>query len=78
DTALSVICHQYISPPILTKIMVIVIITTIDEKISKPMRKKVTIKIATSEIPILLRVSGHMVNMLVILAEIFLAAFMDS
>ncbi|KYM85402.1 hypothetical protein ALC53_04645 [Atta colombica] len=62
NTAFKVMCHQYIRPPILMTIIVIVIRTTSDEKISKPINKKVTTNIASNEIPILCNVSGHIVR----------------
>ncbi|KYQ46171.1 hypothetical protein ALC60_14835, partial [Trachymyrmex zeteki] len=80
DTAFKVMCHQYIRPPILMTIIVIVIRTTSDEKISKPINKKVTTNIASNEIPILCNVSGHILHlsMLVMFAATTRAVLIDS
>jgi hypothetical protein len=62
DTAFNVICHQYMRPPIFTTIIVMVIITTMDEKMSRPIKRNVTPKIAANETPRLNKVSGHVVK----------------
>jgi hypothetical protein len=62
ETAFNVIFHKYMRPPIFTTIIVMVIITTIDEKISRPIKRKVTPKIAAKETPRLNKVSDHVVK----------------
>ena len=62
DTAFKVMCHQYIKPPILTTIIVMVVTTITEENMSKPIKRKVTTKIAIKDIPILYNVSGHIVK----------------
>ena len=62
DTALRVMCHQYIRPHRFTMIrMMISRLITLDTR-SKPMRMKVTMKMAAREMPSDLRVSCHMVR----------------
>lgn len=62
DTAFNDIDHRYIRPPMFITIIVIVITTTIDEWISKPISKNVTTNMANMEMPMLCNVSGHIVK----------------
>ncbi|KAJ8956657.1 hypothetical protein NQ318_014011 [Aromia moschata] len=62
DTALSVMCHQYMRPPKFTRIIEIVMITTRLENMSSPMRRNVTTNMASRLMPRLSRVSGHIVR----------------
>ena len=51
ETALSVICHQYMRPHRLTMMRMMMMRLMTLETRSKPMRMKVTMKIAASDMP---------------------------
>ena len=62
DTALRDMFHQYIKPRRFVTIITIVMMTTIAEHMSNPMRKNVTTKMAATERLKLPRVSCHIVR----------------
>jgi hypothetical protein len=49
-------------PPIFTTIIVMVMITTMDEKTSRPIKRNVTTNMAANETPRLNKVLGHVVK----------------